>query len=182
MQLIEILIIAVSLALDALTVSVVAGIRTKKTNLFKALKISMLFGGFQFAMPLLGWMLGVSIYSIIYQIDHWIAFVLLSLIGLKMIKGAFQRDRTKINIFDNKVLLLLAIATSIDALAVGITFSFIKIPLLLSSICIGITTFILCFIGFLFGKKLGAFSESKIEILGGIALIVLAGKILIEHL
>lgn len=181
---IQLIIISISLALDALSVSVAGGIQTKKAKLKDALKVATYFGGFQAGMPLIGWVIGVKLQSFISSFDHWIAFILLAGIGLKMIKDAMQAkdENEKMQILNNRVLFLLAIATSIDALIVGITLGFIKIPLLLSVACIGLITFILSLFGFLFGKKLGSFFEGKIEMIGGLALIGIGLKILLEHL
>jgi manganese efflux pump family protein len=182
--LIQLLVISISLALDALSVSVAGGIKTQKAKASDAFKIAVFFGGFQLIMPLIGWSIGVSLQNIFANIDHWVAFFLLLIIGVKMITESFQnkKEKEKLNILKTKTLFFLAIATSIDALIVGVTLDYIRMPLLLSVVCIGVITFILSFIGFLFGKKLGTFFEGKIEILGGIALIGLGIKILIEHL
>jgi putative Mn2+ efflux pump MntP len=182
-KLIQLLIISFSLALDALSVSVAGGIKTRKAKASDAFKIAIFFGGFQLIMPIIGWFIGVNLQGIIFNMGHLVAFSLLSIIGIKMIKEAFQdkKEREKVNMLNTKTLFLFAIATSIDALIVGVTLDFIKVPLLLSVICIGAITFMLSFAGFLFGRKLGTFFEGKVEVLGGVALIGLAIKILIEH-
>ncbi len=181
---VQLFIISISLALDALSVSVAGGIKTQKAKIADAIKVATFFGGFQAGMPLIGWYIGVHLEKFISAVDHWVGFLLLLGIGIKMIKEALEEkeEKEKIQILNNKTLLVLAIATSIDALIVGVTLGFIKIPLILSVVCIGIVTFVLSFIGFLFGKKLGAFFEGKVEIIGGVALIAIGLKILIEGL
>lgn len=180
--LIQIFIIAVSLALDAFSVSVASGIKSQKAQISKGLTLAFFFGAFQALMPLLGWYLGILIENFIASYSHWIAFVLLFLIGIKMIKESFDdtSEKEKLQIFELKTLLLLSIATSIDAFIVGISLAVINIPLFISVAIIGIMTFILCFLGFLFGKKLGSFFEGKVEVIGGIALIAIGLKILLE--
>ena len=164
---IQLFIISVSLSLDALSVSVAQGIKTQKAKLYDAIKIATFFGIFQAGMPLIGWFIGLSVKDTIAKYDHWVAFILLTGIGLKMIKESFQSDKEKgRNLLNNKILFFLAIATSIDALIVGFTFRFINIPLLVSVAHIGIVTFVLCFVGFLFGKKLAAFLKERLKLLG----------------
>lgn len=181
-SLIQIIIIAISLSLDAVSVSVSSGIRSQKAKVLQAFKLASFFGIFQAGMPIIGWYLGEILQNLIASYAHWIAFVLLFLIGIKMIKESFDdtSEKEKLRIFELKTLLLLSIATSIDALIVGITLAVIEIPLLISVSIIGIVTFVLCFLGFLFGKKLGSFFEGKIEIVGGLALIGIGLKILLE--
>lgn len=178
---ISILIIAVSLALDALSVSVAGGIKMQKARTNDALKIAAFFGVFQGGMPLLGWLIGRSFSGVITEYSNWVAFVLLTAIGLKMIQEALKdtSEKESINILSNKTLFALAVATSIDALIVGITLAYIDLPLLASSLVIGIVTFILSFLGFIFGKKLGTFFEGKVEIIGGLALIAIGVKLLL---
>lgn len=134
-------------------------------------------------MPVIGWLIGEAVKSFITGIDHWIAFGLLGIIGVKMIQESFSSDSGEgKSILQIKTLILLSIATSIDALVVGITLSLIKIPFILSISIIGLVTFIICFLGFLFGEKLGSRFGKRIEVLGGLVLIALGIKILIEHL
>jgi putative Mn2+ efflux pump MntP len=183
-SLITIFIIAVSLALDAFAVSVAGGIRSQQSHWKDALKIGLYFGGFQAVMPLIGWVMGNSFRSLVMNASGWIAFVLLSIIGLKMIKEALfdnadDEDKEQKSLLNSRTLLLMAIATSIDALVVGITLSLIGLPLLVSVVIIGIITFGLSVFGFLFGKKLGSFFAGKIEIVGGIALIGIGLKLLL---
>jgi len=134
-------------------------------------------------MPVIGWLIGEVLRGFITGIDHWIAFGLLGIIGVKMIQDSLSSDTgEKKNILEIKTLFLLAIATSIDALVVGITLSLIKIPFILSISIIGLVTFVVCFLGFLFGEKLGSRFGKRIEILGGLVLIGIGTKILLEHL
>jgi putative Mn2+ efflux pump MntP len=179
---ITIFIIAVSLALDAFAVSVAGGIRSQQSQWKDAVKIGLYFGGFQAIMPLIGWVMGNSFRSLVMNASGWIAFILLSIIGLKMIKEALSNDDDKEpkSLLNSRTLLLMAIATSIDALVVGITLSLIGLPLLVSISVIGVITFALSVFGFLFGKKLGSFFAGKIEIVGGIALIGIGLKLLLQ--
>lgn len=178
------LLISISLAMDSFSVSIVGGLNSQKSKYIDAIKVAGFFGVFQALMPLLGWFIGETLKSFIFTIDHWIAFGLLGIIGLKMIYESFKSGKGKEerDILSNKNLLFMSIATSIDALIVGITLSLIEVPFLLSIITIGIVTFILCFFGFLFGKQLGFLFGKKIEVVGGIILILIGTKILIEHL
>ncbi|MBA3724738.1 MAG: manganese efflux pump [Candidatus Levybacteria bacterium] len=179
---IQLFIIAVSLALDALSVSVAGGMKSKRARLAGALKIAAFFGIFQALMPLIGWAIGEVLSSFVSQFAHWIAFGLLTIIGIKMIRESLDPVDQNQSLLDTRTLFLLAVATSIDALIVGITLPLLDIPLIISSIAIGIVTFVLCFFGFLFGKSIGKVFGKKVEILGGVALILIGLKILIENL
>lgn len=181
-SIISIFVIAVSLALDSLSVSVAGGIKAKKAAIRDAIKVALFFGVFQGAMPLIGWFVGSVFRDFVADVSNWIAFILLVGIGLKMIKESFgeEEELEKKNILDTKTLMLLAVATSIDALVVGVTLNLIDIPLVVSVAIIGVVTFVLSLLGFLFGKKLGSFFEGKVEIIGGIVLILLGIKILIS--
>jgi putative Mn2+ efflux pump MntP len=183
MNMIMILFIAFGLAMDAFAVSITNGITIKHQRINNALKIGIFFGSFQALMPLIGWLAGLRLRDFISGFDHWVAFGLLSLIGGKMIyestKIGDDKEIRSLNLF---VLFLLSIATSIDALAVGLSFAFLKISIATPIIVIGIVTFILSFLGVLVGNKLGHFFENKMEILGGLILIGIGIKILIEHL
>lgn len=183
MNMITILFIAFGLAMDAFAVSITNGITIKHQRINNALKIGIFFGSFQALMPLIGWLAGLRLRDFISGFDHWVAFGLLSLIGGKMIyestKIGDDKEIRSLNLF---VLLLLSIATSIDALAVGLSFAFLKISIATPIIAIGIVTFMLSFLGVLVGNKLGHFFENKMEILGGLILIGIGIKILIEHL
>ena len=185
MDFITILFIGIGLAMDASAVSLAKGMSLDKDQVKKyAFILALAFGFFQALMPAIGYYAGSHFAEYIQSIDHWIAFILLSLIGINMIcEGKEEKeDEVKIHSIPFKDILLLAIATSIDALAVGVSFAFLKVNLFLAITTIGITTFILSFICVLFGKKLGSLFEKYAEYLGGIILILLGIKILIEHL
>jgi putative Mn2+ efflux pump MntP len=183
MTIIEILFIAVSLAADAFAVSVIKGLSMKKYSIKKGLIVGTYFGIFQGIMPIIGYLLGTTFNQLIISIDHWIAFVLLCSIGANMIRESFSIDTANENDkVDFKTMFPLSIATSIDALAIGITFSFLKVNILISSIIITIITFITSTIGskvgFLFGNKY----KNKAIFLGGIILIIIGINILLEHI
>lgn len=179
-------LIGISLAMDAFSVSITNGLCIKNVRIKDAFLIAFFYGVFQFLMPLAGFFLASFLGKYIMAVDHWIAFVLLFFIGLKMISEAKEKLNEKCNgeefELSFKVLTLQAIATSIDALAVGVGLGALKIPLLSSCIIIGIITFVLCFAGVFIGKKAGDIFKGKAEILGGIILIGIGLKILIEHL
>lgn len=183
MNYITIIIIAIALAMDAFAVSITSGITINKLKIKNSFKIALFFGTFQALMPVLGWVAGISFRIFISGIDHWIAFGLLTFIGCKMIYESIKietigYDKDPLNI---KILLLLSIATSIDALIVGTSFAFLKISIIEPIIIIWIITFLLSFFGVYLGNKLGHFFEGKIEIIGGIILICIGLKILLEH-
>lgn len=177
------MLIAVSLALDAFSVSIAGGMKVRGAKHLHALRVAAFFGFFQAAMPVFGFVLGEAMKSFITGVDHWIAFGLLGIIGINMIREALSDEKEeRKNLLDINTLIFLAIATSIDALVVGITLSLVKIPFLLSITIIGFVTFIMSFAGFLFGEKLGARFGRRIEVLGGLVLITIGIKILIDHL
>ena len=184
MSIIEIVLIGVGLAMDAFAVSICKGLAMRKMNYRQAIIIAGFFGVFQALMPALGYLLGTTFANKIAVIDHWIAFILLGAIGLNMIKESFEKDEADIEDeglkFDN--LIMLAIATSIDALAVGITFAFFDVSLLTSISIIGIITFAICIIGVKVGNVFGEKYKNKAEFAGGLILILMGTKILIEHL
>ncbi|WP_027088792.1 manganese efflux pump MntP family protein [Thomasclavelia saccharogumia] len=184
MSVIEIAIIGIGLAMDAFAVSICKGLAMKKMSYRKAVIIALFFGGFQALMPAIGYVLGTTFASKIAAIDHWIAFILLGLIGVNMIKEALGKEDDEC--LDDTLrfgdLIMLSIATSIDALAVGITFSFFNVSIVLSSSIIGFITFIICIIGVKVGNVFGEKYKSKAELTGGILLIVMGCKILIDHL
>lgn len=183
MGILEIFLISIGLAMDAFAVSVCKGLSMKKMNWKKAIIVGAYFGLFQGLMPVLGYLLGTTFEDLITKIDHWVAFALLGLIGLNMIKEAFNKDNESFNDCVNfKTMIILAIATSIDALAIGITFAFLKANLLLAIIMIGIITFILSVLGVKIGNKFGNKYEKKAEFTGGLILILMGLKILLEHL
>lgn len=183
MGILEIVLISMGLAMDAFAVAVCKGLSMKKMSWKKAIIIGLYFGVFQAIMPVIGYFLGVSFQELVTKIDHWIAFALLALIGINMIKEAFDKDSEAVNdSIDVKTMIILAIATSIDALAVGITFAFLKVNLALAVSTIGIIAFVLSVIGVKIGNKFGDKYERKAELAGGIILILMGLKILIEHL
>lgn len=183
MNLFELFVIALGLSMDAFAVSICKGLAVKRLDLKKAVIIGIYFGGFQAGMPLIGYLLGVQFQDKIVAIDHWIAFILLTLIGINMIKEAFENDEDNTNdAIDFKTMVVLAIATSIDALAVGVTFAFLKVSILPAVSFIGITTFIVSMIGVKIGNIFGLKYKSKAEFTGGFILILMGIKILLEHL
>jgi len=184
MQLGTIIVIAVGLAMDAFAVSIVSGSTYEKLKIKHALRIAVFFGGFQAFMPLIGWLAGLSAKEYIAGYDHWVAFGLLIAVGGKMIYESFKLASAKENFnpSDILVLLVLSIATSIDALAVGITLSLLKVSIATAVVTIGLVTFVLSYLGVLLGRKVGHFFESKIQAIGGLVLIGLGVKILTEHL
>lgn len=184
MSLFSVFLIGVSLSMDAFAVSVAKGMCVKGNRLRCALTLAFWFGAFQALMPLLGWLSGSLFESFITAIDHWIAFILLALIGGNMIREAIHgkdEEDDDCNLALSHVLLL-AVATSIDAFAVGITFAFLKVDVLTSIAIIGITTFVLCFAAVYLGSKLGAILKKYAGIFGGVILILIGARILIEHL
>ena len=182
MGLIELFLIAVGLSMDAFAVSVCKGLAMPKCTFKKAAIVGLWFGGFQALMPAIGYVLGAQFQETIASIDHWIAFVLLALIGGNMIHEALDNDEEEADAsLDVKTMFLLAVATSIDALAIGITFAFLKVNIIPAVCFIGIVTFIISFAGVKIGNVFGARYKNKAEIVGGIILILLGLKILLEH-
>ena len=180
---IELLLIGVGLSMDAFAVAVCKGLAMRKVNKKQAVVIGLFFGGFQALMPAIGYILGAQFQEAIASIDHWIAFVLLALIGGNMIHEALDNDEEEADAsLDVKTMFLLAVATSIDALAIGITFAFLKVNIIPAVCFIGIVTFIISFAGVKIGNVFGARYKNKAEIVGGIILILLGLKILLEHL
>ena len=185
MEILTYFFIGVGLATDASAISMSKGFTMKSLNLNNVLKISLLFGFFQGFMPVIGWLIGLNLLHLITGFDHWIAFAILSFIGIRMLYHSTkkqQEEEEDYNHFSFKILLLLAIVTSIDAFAVGLTLSFLKTSILLPVLIIGITTFILSFGSTLIGYKIGKFLERKMEVFGGLILIGIGIKILLEHL
>lgn len=183
MSLFTLFITAVGLSMDAFAVSICKGLAMKKLSWKKALVIGLWFGGFQALMPAVGYLLGTGFEKYVTAIDHWIAFVLLVLIGANMIKDAKTGDD---NCADDsiavKTMFLLAVATSIDALAVGVTYAFLRVQIVPAVSFIGIVTFLLTLLGVKLGNVFGLKYKSKAELAGGIILIVMGAKILLEHL
>jgi len=184
MQFLTIIAIAVALAMDAFAISIVSGSVFRQLKIRHALRMALFFGLFQAFMPLLGALAGLKIKDYIVNYDHWVAFGILAAVGCKMIYESFK-IKSAGNNFDPSnvmVLLVLSVATSIDALAVGITLSVIGDSLVLTVTIIGMITFALSYLGTIIGKKFGHFFESKIEAIGGIILVVFGLKILLQHL
>lgn len=201
MSILSIVLTGFGLAMDAFAVSVAKGITLTRVKAKDALKVALFFGGFQALMPLIGWGAGRYFADYIKALDHWIAFILLSFIGGKMIFEAFKEEKAEVAVsmeisknkereFANikrkeelsaKNLTVLAIATSIDALAVGVSFAFLGISIVQTIIIIGIITFVLCFLGVIIGEKLGDIFKNYAEIVGGVILIIIGINILLEH-
>lgn len=184
MGIVQLTLIAFGLSMDASAVSICKGLKMKKIDYKYMLLIAVFFGGFQALMPLLGWLLGKNFESYITNFDHWIAFGLLAFIGWQMISESFKSDNIdECSIcYDIKEIFMLAIATSIDALAVGITFAFLKTNIWSAIILIGATTFVCSIIGVFVGNNFGIKYKTKAELVGGIILILIGLKILLEHL
>lgn len=181
MDIISIFFLAIGLAMDAFSVSVTRGL-TLKCNIKYALIMAISFGVFQAFMPVLGWFAGIQLQYIVSTFAPWIAFLLLLGIGFKMIYESLSNDENVCKVFSFKELLILSIATSIDAFAVGVTFAFLNTAILLPILIIGLVTFILSFIGVYIGKNIGHLFENKMEIVGGIILIIIGFKILLENI
>jgi putative Mn2+ efflux pump MntP len=170
--------------MDAFAVSITLGLSVKKPKTKELLIPALYFGLFQALMPLIGYFAGINFANKIQSVDHWVAFVLLGFIGGKMIKDSFSKDENKVKEkpFQFSTMLLLAVSTSIDALAVGITFAFFEINIFMAIIIIGLTTFCISTGGVKIGNIFGAKYKSKAEFIGGAILVILGLKILIEHL
>ncbi len=181
----ELMLTAVALAMDAFAVAICKGLNMKKINHLHAFIIALFFGGFQAIMPFIGWLLGKQFEGYITSFDHWIAFLLLAFIGGKMVLEAIKEKKEEGCCceygLDIKELFVLAIATSIDALAVGITFAILKVNILQSVTIIGLITFVLSAFGVLIGNKFGSKYKNKAELFGGIVLVLIGLKILLEH-
>lgn len=183
MGILSILVIAVGLAMDAFAVAICKGLSMKKMNWSKALIVGGYFGFFQAVMPIIGYLLGVGFHEKVTSVDHWFAFILLSAIGINMIKEALSKEEDcKNDRVDFKEMVVLAIATSIDALAVGITMAFLDVNIITAVLAIGIITFIISVIGVKIGNIFGDKYEKKAEFIGGVILILMGLKILLEHL
>jgi len=181
---VELLLIAVSLALDAFAVSVSTGISTPGFGWRQGARMGLWFGGFQFAMPLIGWALGTGVARYIEAVDHWIAFGLLALIGGRMVWGSIQGGEEAESAGDLSAgrLCVLAVATSIDALAVGVSMAFMEVDILLAAGVIGVVAFGLSLAGGLLGKRLGLLFQRWAQVAGGLVLIGIGIRILMEHL
>lgn len=174
---------AFALAMDALAVAIASGIALRRPRLRQAGMIALCFGGFQAAMPVVGWFIGRSLHGVIAAIDHWVAFGLLAAIGLRMIHESRKAEgvRRDINPLEPRVLLLLGIATSIDALAVGVSLALLGAAILMAALTIGLITFGLSLLGVFVGRRLGRRFGRRTEFAGGMVLIGLGLKILVEH-
>lgn len=183
MSFLELLLVAVGLSMDAFAVAVCRGLEMRRIDYRQALLIAVFFGGFQALMPVVGYLLGAGFEHYISAFDHWIAFALLAFIGGKMIWEAVRGgEEEQPQELDLKMLLMMAVATSIDALAVGITFAFLRMDILSSALTIGATTFLISFGGVAAGNRFGARYKQKAEIVGGVVLVLIGEKILLEHL
>ena len=184
MSVLEILILAVGLSMDAFAVSICKGLAVKRIDMGKAGIVGLWFGGFQALMPMIGYFLGSRFSNAIQSVDHWVAFILLSLIGANMIREAMSKDEgaeEDSGSLSFKTMLMLAVATSIDALAAGITFAFLDVDIALAAGMIGCTTCIISMAGAKVGSVFGTKYKSKAEMTGGVMLILLGLKILLEH-
>lgn len=183
MSLWELFAIAVGLSMDAFAVSICKGLSVSTLKARHALAAGAYFGGFQALMPLLGWALGVRFQSLITNVDHWVAFVLLALIGASMVRESRDKEADCCDSsFSFAAMLPLAVATSIDALAVGVTFAFLQVNIVPAVCFIGGTTFVLSAAGVKVGHVFGARYKSRAELFGGVVLILMGLKILLEHL
>ncbi len=170
------------LSMDAFAVSIGKGLSVCHLRPRHSMSVGLWFGGFQAMMPLIGYALGASFASLVSDYDHWIAFVLLGIIGANMIKEAFSKEEKSDPDFSFKTMLIMAIATSIDALAIGVSFAFLGVNILTAAIVIGITTFLFSVAGIKIGNLFGCRYKSKSEFIGGVVLIIIGTKILMEHL
>ena len=182
MSLIELLLVAIGLSMDAFAVSICKGLSVKEVKLKHAAAVDLYFGGFQMLMPVIGYYLGVNFQHLIERFDHWVAFGLLVLIGISMIRETLGKPEELNDDFSFRTMLLLALATSIDALAVGVTFACLQVRILPASFLIGATTCLLSALGIKIGNVFGMKYKAKAELLGGAILILMGIKILLEHL
>jgi putative Mn2+ efflux pump MntP len=180
----EIIAMAFALAMDAFAVSIASGVVIQREKLRHALRIALFFGGFQAVMPLLGWLAGHGLKQFISGFDHWVAFALLTLVGCKMIYEALKLEpaERRPQVMGLPTLLVLSVATSLDALAVGLSLAFLHVAILVPVIVIGVVTFALSLIGVYVGDRFGHLFESKVEVVGGLVLIGIGLKILFEHM
>lgn len=184
MELATIFLIAIGLAMDAFAVSVVTGSVYRELHVRHVLRMALFFGGFQAVMPVIGFLAGLGFRDYISSYDHWIAFGLLAFVGGKMVYESVKIESAEKNLDPSNLLILLAlaVATSIDALAVGITLSLLDTPIAVDATVIGLVTFVLSYAGVAIGKRFGHFFESRIEVFGGLILIAIGVQILVEHL
>lgn len=182
MGIIELFVIAVGVSMDAFAVSICKGLSISKVRSRYVYRTALWFGGFQALMPLIGYFVGVHFADLVSEVDHWIAFVLLSLIGANMVKESFDKKIEENPDFSFRTMFAMAVATSIDALAVGVSFAFLKVDIWTAVLIIGITTATFSGVGVLIGNIFGSRYKSKAELLGGFILIAMGLKILITHL
>lgn len=184
MKEITIVLIALSLAMDAFAVSISNGVSVKGFGRRTAVRQAVFFGGFQFMMPLIGWALGSSVKQYIETVDHWIAFILLAVIGANMIRESRKNETTGSTRrrLTNRVLLLQAVATSIDALAVGISFAILEVNIVYAGTVIGMVAFGMSLLGAWLGRSLGNLLQARAELLGGVVLVLIGVKILLENI
>jgi len=184
MGILTIMLIAFGLSFDTFAVSVSSGLILRKINFFNAMKIAFVLAFFQGLMPMIGWLIGSGVKKYMMAYDHWIAFVLLTVLGAKMVYESFRSsdERNPVNPMRLTIMVSMAIATSIDALIVGLSFAFFELNIYITIFLIGAVTFLVSMLGILFGKKAGAHLGQRMEVLGGLILIAIGLKILIEHL
>ena len=183
MGFVELFILAVGLSMDAFAVSICKGLAGGQIGVKEMGLAGVWFGGFQALMPVIGYILGASFADYITAFDHWIAFALLAVIGGNMVKESFSKEEEEVNnSFGVKTMFVMAVATSIDALAVGVTYAFLQVRIIPAVIFIGVTTFVLSIAGVKIGNVFGLKYKSKAEIAGGVILILMGLKILVEHL
>jgi putative Mn2+ efflux pump MntP len=184
MDLFSVILIAVGLSMDAFAAAVVSGVIIRQPSIRQALIIALYFGGFQALMPVVGWYLGNIVSTWLCHVDHWVAFVLLVMVGVKMIRGGISESESSLdfNPLHLTVLLTLSIATSIDAAAVGLSFACLEMSIVRPIIIIGLTTFVFSIVGVFIGDRVGRLFGKRVEILGGLLLLVIGVRILVEHL
>ena len=183
LRIIELIILSIGLAMDAFSAAICKGLSKAKIQKKDAISVGIYFGSFQALMPIIGYSIGIKFYEQITNVDHWIAFILLFCIGINMIKDAIiNKEEEKDDSLKTQDMLVLAVATSIDALAVGITFAFLNVNIILACTLIGVITFAISIIGVKIGNVFGNKYEKKAQIFGGIILIILGFKILLQHL
>lgn len=185
MDIISILVIALGLSADCFAVSISGGATQQTFSRVKMFRLAAVFGFFQFIMPVIGWLLGNTVVDLISSYDHWIAFALLLIVGGRMVWESFEKadsERKSTDITRGLILITLALATSIDALAVGLSFAFLNIDIVFSSLIIGIVSFFMTSLGYWIGKKAGGLLGKRAKLVGGIILIAIGIRILIEHL
>ncbi|SDC07339.1 manganese efflux pump MntP [Williamwhitmania taraxaci] len=184
MEFFTLLAIAIGLSFDTFAVSVSTGIVVCHIRFWQAVRVALILALFQGAMPVIGWLFGLQVAEMMSDYDHWLAFVMLTILGMKMIWESFQKEETngkKCNPLKLSIVVGMAIATSIDALVVGVSFAFLQMNILWAALVIGAVTFMAAMLGMLFGKKIGNKLGKKMEIIGGVMLIAIGLKILLEH-